>query len=138
LTLDAQSSVVQALAIRGDAIMAAGASADIIKQADAGHASSTLAGRTVIRADRFPTFMRFAPALNFRSTSELDRRTSIAEAMERIRVAAIYARPGTWLVVGGGWTPAQFANDGVRARPELTAAAPDIRSMCSSSIAPSR
>jgi hypothetical protein len=50
---------------------------------------------------------------------------SIAEAMERIRAAAIYARPGTWIVVAGGWTPAQFAERRRPTQVELVAAAPD-------------
>src|SRR6185369_9371589 len=51
--------------------------------------------------------------------------TSIAEAMERIRAAAIYARPGTWIVVAGGWTPAQFAERRRPTQAELVAAAPE-------------
>ena len=51
--------------------------------------------------------------------------TSLDEAMERIRVAPIYARPGTWIVVAGGWTPAQFAERRRPTQAELVAAAPD-------------
>ncbi len=50
---------------------------------------------------------------------------SIDEAMERIRSAAIYAKPGTWIVVGGGWTPNQFAEGRRPTQAELAAAAPD-------------
>src|SRR4051794_22988505 len=48
LTLDAQSSLVQALAIRGDKIIATGGSADIVKHADAKTRIVDLGGRTVI------------------------------------------------------------------------------------------
>src|SRR4051812_19813948 len=48
VTLDQQSSVVQALAIREDKIIATGASADIAKHADAKTRVIDLDGRTVI------------------------------------------------------------------------------------------
>jgi predicted amidohydrolase YtcJ len=50
LTLDQRSSLVQALAIRGDRIIATGASADIAKHADAKTRVIDLDGRAVIRA----------------------------------------------------------------------------------------
>src|SRR5437763_16719890 len=48
VTLDEQSSLVQALAIRGDKIIATGASADITKQAGAKTRVIDLNGRAVI------------------------------------------------------------------------------------------
>src|SRR5258708_1446187 len=51
--------------------------------------------------------------------------TTIAEALGRIRAAAVYARPGTWLIVAGGWTPQQFAEGRRPTQDEITAAAPE-------------
>src|SRR3954471_18389132 len=125
LTLDEQSSIVQALAIRENRIIAAGASADIAKHADAKTRVIDLGGRTVIPGLIDSHIHAIRAGLKFSTEVSWIGATSVAEAMERIRLAAIYARPGTWLVVGGGWTPAQFAE---RRRPtltELVAAAPD-------------
>jgi len=45
--------------------------------------------------------------------------------MARIRRAAAQARPGAWIVVGGGWTPSQFAEGRRPTQAELIAAASD-------------
>jgi hypothetical protein len=125
LTLDDQSSVVQALAIRDGQIVAAGPSADLATHADTNTRVIDLNGRTVIPGLIDSHIHAIRAGLKFSVEASWIGATSIAEAMERIRVAAIYAKPGTWIVVGGGWTPSQF---GERRRPtqaELAAAAPD-------------
>ena len=125
LTLDAQSSVVQALAIRDGRIIATGASADIVKHADVKTRVVDLDGRTVIPGLIDSHIHAIRAGLKFSTEVSWIGATSIAEAMERIHVAAIYARPGTWIVVGGGWTPAQFAERRRPTQAELSAAAPD-------------
>jgi predicted amidohydrolase YtcJ len=125
LTLDARSSVVQALAIRDERIVAAGGSADIAKLAGAATRVIDLGGRTVIPGLIDSHIHAIRAGLKFSSEVSWIGATSIAEAMERIRLAAIYAKPGTWIVVGGGWTPGQFAEHRRPARAELVAAAPD-------------
>ncbi len=125
LTLDEQSSVVQALAIRDGKVIATGASADIVKHADAKTRIIDLDGRTAIPGLIDSHIHAIRAGLKFSTEVSWIGATSIAEAMERIRVAAIYARPGTWLVVGGGWTPAQFAERRRPTQAELVAAAPD-------------
>jgi predicted amidohydrolase YtcJ len=125
ITLDEQSSIVQALAIRADKVVAVGASADIIKHADARTRVIDLGGRTVIPGLIDSHIHAIRAGLKFSTEVSWIGATSIAEAMERIRMAAIYAKPGTWIVVGGGWTASQFAE---RRRPtlaELVAAAPE-------------
>src|SRR5206468_4840547 len=123
--LDEQSSVVQALAIRDDKIIVTGTSADIAKHADATTRVIDLGGRTVVPGLIDSHIHAIRAGLRFTSEVSWIGATSIAEAMERIRLAAIYARPGTWIVVAGGWTPAQFAERRRPTRAELVAAAPD-------------
>lgn len=125
VTLDQQSSLVQALAIRDDKIIATGASADIVKHAGIKTRVIDLNGRTVIPGLIDSHIHAIRAGLKFSTEVSWIGATSIAEAMERIRVAAIYARPGTWIVVGGGWTPAQFAEGRRPTQAELAAAAPD-------------
>jgi hypothetical protein len=125
LALDKRSSVVQAMAIRGDSIIATGATDDIVKEAGAGTRVIDLGGRTVIPGLIDSHIHAIRAGLKFLTEVSWIGATSIAEAMERIRVAAIYARPGTWIVVGGGWTPNQFAEGRRPTQAELAAAAPD-------------
>src|SRR5205807_2389748 len=109
VTLDEHSSLMQALALRGDKIIATGTSADIAKHAGAKTRVIDLNGRTVIPGLIDSHIHAIRAGLKFSTEVSWIGATSIAEAMERIRVAAIYAKPGTWIVVGGGWTPNQFA-----------------------------
>jgi predicted amidohydrolase YtcJ len=125
VTLDAQSSIVQALAIRGDKIIATGASDEIVKQAGASTRLIDLGGRTVIPGLIDSHIHAIRAGLRYTTEVSWIGAASIAEAMERIRAAAIYARPGTWIVVAGGWTPAQFAERRRPTQVELVAAAPD-------------
>jgi hypothetical protein len=125
LTLDAQSSVVQALAIRDDKIIATGATADILRQSDAKTRVIDLGGRTVIPGLVDSHIHAIRAGLKFSTEVSWIGATSIPEAMERIRAATIYAKPGTWIVVGGGWTPAQFVEGRRPIQAELLAAAPD-------------
>src|SRR3954468_22187492 len=125
LALDKRSSVVQAMAIRGDSIIATGATDDIVKEAGAGTRVIDLGGRTVIPGLIDSHIHAIRAGLKFSTEVSWIGATSIAEAMERIRVAAIYANPGTWIVVSGGWTPAQFTEGRRPTQAELAAAAPD-------------
>jgi predicted amidohydrolase YtcJ len=50
---------------------------------------------------------------------------SLAEALERLRVAAQRTPKGGWLVVAGGWTERQFKEDRRPTQAEIAAAAPD-------------
>src|SRR4051794_19071187 len=125
ITLNAQSSITQAIAIRGDRIIATGASADIAKQAGTGTRVIDLGGRTVIPGLIDSHIHAIRAGLKFSTEVSWIGAASVPEAMERIRVATIYAKPGTWIVVGGGWTPAQFAEGRRPTQTELVAAAPD-------------
>lgn len=125
VTLDERSSVTQAMAIRDDRIVATGASADIVKLAGSSTRIVELGGRTVIPGLIDSHIHAIRAGLKFSVEVSWIGATSIAEAMERIRLAAIYARPGTWLVVGGGWTPSQFAERRRPTQAELVAAAPE-------------
>src|SRR4051812_10289310 len=125
ITLDAQSSITQAIAIRGDKIIATGASSDIAKQAGTGTRVIDLGGRTVIPGLIDSHIHAIRAGLKFSTEVSWIGATSIADAMERIRAAAIYAKPGTWIVVGGGWAPAQFTEGRRPTQAELLAAVPD-------------
>lgn len=125
LTLDRQSSVAQALAIRGERIIAVGAAADVLQQAGERTRVIDLAGRTVIPGLIDSHIHAIRAGLRYSSDVSWIGATSIAEAMQRIRAAATYAKPGSWIVVAGGWTPNQFVEGRRPTQAELLAAAPD-------------
>src|SRR5499426_3597694 len=49
---------------------------------------------------------------------------SLADGLKQIEAAAKNKPPGTWIVVGGGWAPAQFPEKRLPTRAELDAVAP--------------
>ena len=125
VTLDDRSSVAQAIAIRDDRIIATGASDDVVKLAGGNTRVIELGGRSVIPGLIDSHIHAIRAGLKFSTEVSWIGATSIAEALERIRLAAVYARPGSWLVVGGGWTPNQFVEGRRPTQAEVAAAAPD-------------
>lgn len=123
VTLDDRSSIVQALALHGDRIVASGTSDAIGKLSGPNTRMVDLGGRTVIPGLIDSHIHAIRAGLRFSTEVSWIGATSIAEALERIRLAAIYARPGSWIVIGGGWTPAQFAEGRRPTQGELVAVA---------------
>src|SRR5436853_6987460 len=105
VTLDEQSSLAEALAIRDDKIIAVSASADIANYADAKTRVIDLGGRTVIPGLIDSHIHAIRGGLRFTTEVRCMGATSITQAIERMPRAAAYALAGTWLVVGGGETP---------------------------------
>jgi predicted amidohydrolase YtcJ len=108
VTLDAASSVSEALAIEAGRVAATGSTQELRKLAGPATKIIDLGGRTVI-----PGLIDshiHAVRAGFRYTSEVhwEGAASLGEALERLRAAADQARPGAWLIVAGGWTPRQF------------------------------
>jgi predicted amidohydrolase YtcJ len=109
VTLDAVSSVSEAIAIEGEKVVATGGSEELRKLAGPSTKVIDLGGRTVIpglidsHIHAIRAGFRYATEVNWEGA------TTLAEALERLRVAAAHTRPGTWLIVAGGWTPRQFA-----------------------------
>src|SRR5580765_4765667 len=124
-TLDGQSRIVEGLAVRDGRIAAVGPTADVRKLAGPRTRIVDAGGRTVIPGLIDSHMHAVRAALSYSvEVNWIDART-IPEAMARLRSAAERSRPGTWLVVAGGWTEQQFEE---RRRPtpqEVLAAAPD-------------
>ena len=125
MTLDARSSVAQALALRHDRVVAAGSTADVLKLAGTGTRVIKLGGRTVVPGLTDSHIHAIRAGLRFRAEVSWIGAASIGEAMDRLHVAAITTKPGSWIVVGGGWTPSQFAEGRRPTLAEVAAAAPD-------------
>jgi len=116
VTLDARSSVAEALAVQDGKILAVGSNAAV--QALAGPATRHIdaAGRTVIPGLIDSHLHAVRAALSYANEVNWIGAATIDEAMTRLRSAAAQAAPGSWLIVAGGWTELQFAE---KRRPTL-------------------
>ena len=125
VTVDARSSVQEALAIRDGKIVALGRS---VGRSQARGPATRIVDLGGPHRDSGPD--RLASARDprraqLRDRGELDRRRSLAEALARIARRRARARPGAWLIVAGGWNEQQFAEKRRPTQAELVAAAPD-------------
>ena len=125
LTLDDRSSILEAAAISGGLIVATGSTTHIQTFAGAHTRIVDLGGRTVIPGLIDSHIHAIRAGLRFSTEVSWIGAASIVEAMDRIRQVMLYAKPGSWIVVGGGWTPGQFAEGRRPTASEITAAAPD-------------
>src|SRR6267154_2235615 len=124
-TLDASSSIVEAIAVRDGKIAATGSSEQIRSLAGPQTRIVDLAGRTVIPGLIDSHIHAIRAGVHYAGEVSWIGATTLAEALGRIRAAAVYAPPGTWLIVAGGWTPQQFAEGRRPSQDEITAAAPE-------------
>jgi predicted amidohydrolase YtcJ len=126
LTVDADFSIAEAVAISDGRISAVGTNADIRKLAGSDTTQVDLEGRTVIPGliDNHMHYMRGASRWRFEA--RIDGVTSRIRALEIIGDKVKKAGPGEWVFVLGGWSEQQFADaPGGFTTEELDAAAPD-------------
>jgi hypothetical protein len=125
LTVDSQSSIREAIAIRGGTILATGSTADVRKLAGPSTRSIDLQGRTVIPGLIDSHLHAIRAALSFSTEVNWIGARSLTEALGRIHEAAQTMKPGAWLIVAGGWNVDQFQERRRPTQAELVAAAPD-------------
>ncbi|HEY3157462.1 MAG TPA: amidohydrolase [Vicinamibacterales bacterium] len=99
VTVDAQSSIRSALAIRDGRIAALGSDADIRKLAGPRTRTIDLQGRTVVPGLIDSHMHATRAALSFSTEVNWIGAASLADALNRLRQAAMKARPGSWLIV---------------------------------------
>ncbi len=99
VTVDPQSSIRSALAIREGRIAALGSDADIRKLAGPRTRTIDLQGRTVIPGLIDSHMHATRAALSFSTEVNWIGATSLADALNRLRLAAMKAKPGAWLIV---------------------------------------
>jgi predicted amidohydrolase YtcJ len=125
LTVDSQFSTREAVAIRDGKITSVGSSADIRKQAGPKTRVIDLQGRTVIPGFIDSHIHAIRAGQTFTSEVNWVGATSIAEGMSRIHEASLAKKPGSWLIVAGGWHAAQFKEKRKPTQADLVAAAPN-------------
>src|SRR6266700_2046121 len=125
LTVDEDFSIQQALAIGGGKVLATGTSAAMKKLAGDKAKLIDLGGRTVVPGLTDGHIHGIRAALTFGTEVNWIGVSTLKEALERIRQAGKTQKPGSWIVVAGGWTEEQFEEKRRPAAREVTAAAPD-------------
>jgi predicted amidohydrolase YtcJ len=125
LTVDDKFSVVQALAVRDGRILATGTNDAVTALALPNATVVDLGGRTVIPGLTDGHIHGIRAALTFGAETSWIGVPSVKQAVDRIREAARSQAPGSWIIVAGGWTARQFAENRRPTVEEVTAAAPD-------------
>src|SRR6188472_1933155 len=109
LTVDKDFSVREALAIGHGEVLATGTSAAMKKLAGGKARLIDLGGRTVIPGLIDGHIHGIRAALTFGTEVNWIGVPTLKEALEKIRAATKIQKPGSWIVVAGGWTEEQFA-----------------------------
>jgi len=125
LTVDAQFSTREALAIRDGKILAVGSSGDMRKLAGPRSRVIDLQGRTVIPGLIDSHLHAIRAAETFATEVNWIGAPTLADALGRIREASRTMKPGAWLIVAGGWNVQQFKENRRPTQTELVGAAPD-------------
>ena len=125
VTVDAQASLHEALAIRDGKILALGSTAAMRRLAGPNTRVVELGGRTVIPGLIDSHMHAVRAALSFSTEVNWIGARSLSEAMGRIGDAARRRPAGSWLIVAGGWNELQFAERRRPTQAELEAAAPN-------------
>src|SRR5882672_4014670 len=125
LTVDKDFSTQQALAITDGKILATGTSAAMRKLAGRGAKLIDLGGRTVIPGLTDGHIHGIRAALTFGTEVNWIGVPTLKDALEKIGQAAKAQKPGSWIVVAGGWTEEQFAEKRRPTPTEVATAAPD-------------
>jgi predicted amidohydrolase YtcJ len=125
VTLDARSTIAQALAVRDGRILAVGDKADVQRLAGAGTRTVDAGGRTVIPGLIDSHMHGIRAALSYSTEVNWIGAGSVPEAMARLKDKAAKSAPGSWLIVAGGWTEQQFTEKRRPTLAEIGAAAPD-------------
>jgi predicted amidohydrolase YtcJ len=120
-----ESAPAEALAVRGDRIVAVGRSADIRALAGPATRVIDLAGRTVIPGLIDSHIHAIRAGLTYTTEVHWIGARSLGEALDRLRATAQAAPKGSWLIVAGGWIETQFAERRRPTQAEIAAAAPD-------------
>jgi predicted amidohydrolase YtcJ len=126
ITVDAQFSIAQAVAIRGDRFVRVGTNQEITRLAGPNTRRIDLRGRSVVPGliDNHAHFQEEGAYWNLEL--RFDGVDSRKQVLELIRARAKEKGPGQWVYNLGGWSPDQFVDDKrLFTRDELDPYSPD-------------
>src|SRR5437899_6191783 len=111
ITVDERFAIAQALAIKGDRILAVGTNSDMTRLAGAGTRRIDLRGRSVIPGliDNHMHLLRAGATWQWEV--RWDGVASRKEALDMLRARAKAVGRGDWVYNLGGWTIEQLADD---------------------------
>jgi predicted amidohydrolase YtcJ len=124
VTLDAHSTVAEAVIVRDGHIAAIGSSAALRSQVRPGAREINLGGRTVIPGLIDSHIHAIRAGLTYSTQVNWIGAASLREALDRIRTATKTTPPGDWIVVPGGWSTQQFPEARRPTQAEIAQAAP--------------
>jgi predicted amidohydrolase YtcJ len=109
VTVDERFSIAQAIAIKGERIVAVGTNAQARKAAGAGARVVDLNGRTVIPGliDNHAHWIRAAEHDELRFDGVTSRKVALQMLADRVKAS----KPGEWIATLGGWSEEQFTDD---------------------------
>jgi predicted amidohydrolase YtcJ len=125
LTVDRDFSVREALAIGHGQVLSTGTNAAMKKLAGEHAKLIDLGGRTVIPGLTDGHIHGIRAALTFGTEVNWIGVPTLKDALDRIREAGKTQKPGSWIVVAGGWTEEQFSEKRRPTPREVAEAAPD-------------
>jgi len=125
VTVESDFSVREALATSHGQVLATGSTAAMKQLAGDTTRLIDLGGRTVIPGLTDGHIHGIRAALTFGTEVNWIGVPTLKEALGRIREAVKIQKPGSWIVVAGGWTEEQFAEKRRPTPREVTEAAPD-------------
>src|SRR5713226_2851201 len=126
ITVDDRFTIAQAVAIRGDRVIAVGTNQDIARLAGPNTRRIDLGGKSVVPGmiDNHAHIMEEGRI--WLEELRLDGITTRKEALEMIRAKAASLKPGQWVYTLGGFSPDQFTdNKKDFTREELDVVAPN-------------
>ncbi len=126
VTVDERFTIAQAVAVRGDRVVAVGSSQDISRLAGPATRRIDLRGRTVLPGliDNHMHLLRYGTTWKYEV--RWDGVESRKEALALLRSRTERAKPGEWIYTLGGWAIEQFSDDSrPLTREELDAVAPN-------------
>lgn len=125
ITVDREFSIRQAVAIRDGRFIAVGTDRDMRPLTGPSTRVVALAGRTVIPGLIDSHIHATVAGLSWDSEIHWEHARTLADGLRQIEAAAKTRPRGSWIVVGGGWVPTQFAERRFPSRAELDALAPN-------------
>jgi predicted amidohydrolase YtcJ len=124
LTMDTNSSVVEAVAVRDGRIIATGSNEQVKSVASPQTRVLDLAGKTAVPG-LIDTHAHFKAAGLAEYVVIMNRAKTVAEALDAIRTFAARKKPGEW-IVGGAWhPPSQLAEKRYLTKQEIDSVAPN-------------
>jgi predicted amidohydrolase YtcJ len=124
LTMDRQSTIAEAVAIRDGKFLAVGDSATIQRMATSRTRTIDLAGKTVVPG-LIDTHSHFKAAGMSDYVVNMSRTRTVADALEAIKQFAASRKPGEW-IIGSAWhPPSQLAEKRYLTRQEIDSVVPN-------------